>query len=49
MIEFVAALARDGYWEVPDGKLAAIVTFLEMREPLGRRPAPDRPAAGGPA
>lgn len=38
----------NGYFDVPDGKLAAVVTCLEMREqraPQARRPPPDAPVA----
>ena len=42
-------LNLDGYTDVPDGKIAAVVTYLEMRarpataiaEPLPLRPVPD--------
>jgi GNAT superfamily N-acetyltransferase len=35
---------RDGYHEVPPGKIATVVTFLEMTAPpAARRPVPDRP------
>ena len=35
------ALSAEGYTELPPGKIAAVVTFLEMREPPAR---PVRPA-----
>lgn len=36
-------LDQDGYHDVPNGKLAAVVTLLEMTEPPPARPAPDAP------
>jgi GNAT superfamily N-acetyltransferase len=30
----------NGFWDVPSGKLAAVVTFLEMRHPPAARPDP---------
>jgi GNAT superfamily N-acetyltransferase len=36
-------MLTDGYTEVPPGKIAAIVTFLEMRTPPPRRHAPSGP------
>jgi GNAT superfamily N-acetyltransferase len=34
---------RDGCHDLPHGKIGCIVTFLEMRAPPARRPAPARP------
>ena len=39
----VGRLERDGYYEVPPGKIAAVVTSLEMRQPPSM-PAPKPPA-----
>jgi GNAT superfamily N-acetyltransferase len=40
----VPLLDRDGYHDLPPGKIAAVVTFLEMTEPPPVKPAaPDRP------
>ena len=36
-------LERDGYYALPRGKLAAVVTFLEMTEPPEARATPARP------
>lgn len=36
-------LDRDGYFDVPPGKIAAVVTHLEMRGPPPARPVPPRP------
>lgn len=36
-------LDRNGYHDLPPGKIAALVTFLEMTEPPPARSAPDRP------
>ena len=36
-------LVRNGYYALPSGKLAAVVTFLEMTEPPATRSAPERP------
>jgi GNAT superfamily N-acetyltransferase len=33
----------EGYHDVPAGKIAAVVTYLEMREPPQRPPPPPRP------
>lgn len=33
-------LDRDGYYDLPPGKIATVVTFLEMTEPAPRRPGP---------
>lgn len=37
---------RDGYHDVPAGKLATVVTYLEMTEPPPARPLPDPPGVG---
>ena len=34
---------ENGYHELPPGKIAAAVTYLEMTEPPPARPVPDRP------
>src|SRR5919202_2149108 len=36
-------LDQNGYHDVPPGKLAAVVTYLEMTAPPEWRPAPARP------
>lgn len=36
-------LAQNAYYEVPPGKLAAVVTYLEMTSPPAARPVPARP------
>ena len=36
-------LNRNGYYDVPAGKIAAVVTWLEMTEPPTPRPVPDLP------
>src|SRR5215203_5157004 len=38
-------LDRDGYYDLPAGKIASLVTYLEMTEPPPLpRPLPDMPA-----
>jgi len=39
-------LDQNGYHDVPPGKLAAVVTYLEMTAPPERPPAPERPDLG---
>ena len=36
-------LDRNGYYDLPPGKIASLVTYLEMTEPPAPRPSPDRP------
>ncbi len=36
-------LTRNGYYEVPPGRIATVVTFLEMTERPAPRPSPPRP------
>ena len=36
-------LDRNGYYDLPDGKIASVVTYLEMTEPPPARPLPDVP------
>lgn len=36
-------LDRDGYYELPPGKVANVTTYLEMTEPPPTRPVPDGP------
>jgi GNAT superfamily N-acetyltransferase len=36
-------LDRNGYHDLPPGKIAAVTTYLEMREPPPARPVPPRP------
>ena len=33
-------MLSDGYHDIPPGKVAAVVTHLEMREPAPLRPVP---------
>ena len=39
-------LDRNGYYDLPAGKIASLVTYLEMTEPPPRRPVPDAPSLG---
>jgi GNAT superfamily N-acetyltransferase len=39
-------LDQNGYHDVPPGKLAAVVTYLEMTVPPERPPSPERPDLG---
>jgi GNAT superfamily N-acetyltransferase len=41
-----ASVLPDGYSELPAGKIAAVVTYLEMREPPPRRSPRGRESAG---
>jgi hypothetical protein len=36
-------ISLDGYTDLPAGKIANVVTYLEMTAPPPPRPAPDRP------
>ena len=39
-------LDRNGYYDLPPGKIASVVTYLEMTEPPAPRPLPDAPELG---
>ncbi|MGD9509147.1 MAG: GNAT family N-acetyltransferase [Geminicoccaceae bacterium] len=39
-------LDQNGYYDLPPGKIAALVTYLEMTEPPPPRPVPDQPGLG---
>lgn len=39
-------LDRNGYHDLPAGKIAAVVTYLEMTEPPASRPVPSPPGLG---